>query len=302
MKKTTNEFKIGLTVLIALGLLLFGILWGKQVSLTSDSYKVDIRFRDIAGLEPGAPVLVNGVNRGRVTDLILQQEGVIVRLALVNTVTLYNDAKFEISTPELMSAKVISISPGISGVKQPSNYVWQGEVARGMSDLMKVSADLVQDVKRLLNVLEVTATNINETAGDPHLRQALLSSVNNLEQSSQRTLEFISVSEGKFNQVVDNLVVSSDNLKNLLASNTEPITAAIADVNVLTARLNNAAFKIDAVMAKLQTTDGTLGTLINDEKLVTDLQKTVNDLDSLIIQIREQGINTHISLFGRKKK
>ncbi|MCX6639746.1 MAG: MlaD family protein [bacterium] len=302
MKKPTNEFKIGFTVLLALGLLLFGILWGKQVSLSSGSYPVDIRFNNIAGLEAGAPVLVNGVNRGRVTDLILKQESVIVRLAMNTNVTLYTDAHFEISTPELMSNKLVSVFPGISGIKPPAGYIWMGEVPSGMNELMKVSANLVQDVKRLLNVLETTVTNINETAGDPKLRQALIASVHNLELSSQRTLEFISLNEGKFNQVLNNLVSSSDNLRSLLASNTEPINLAIADLNALLSQLNEIAGKINTISTKLETKDGTLGMLINDSTLASELQNTVCDLDSLIQQIRAEGINTHISLFGKKKK
>lgn len=302
MEKKGSEIKIGVTILLALLFLILGILWGKQVRLTAGSFKVCVRFNNVVGLEQGAMVLVNGVRRGVVKELQLEQEGVIVSLAVQKSVTLYDDARFEVTSPELMGGKVINIFPGISGVKAAEDYVFTGEVASGMNELMKMSTDLVEDVKHLLAVLEITIENINKTAGDPRVREALLSSVHNLDESSERALELMTLNEGKLTQVMDNLVSSSTALRDLLVNNTEDINRAVNNFDVFISQLNELATGLNQITVRLQSEEGTLGYLINDDEFVGKLERTLTNLDSLILQIREEGIQTNVSLFGRRKR
>lgn len=302
MNEKKSEFKIGLTVLLALLILMFGILWGKQVRLTSGAVPVYVHFVDIAGLEQGAPVLVNGVRSGVVKELRLQQDGVVVFLAVAKNVNIYKDARFEVTSPELMGGKVINIFPGTSGVKPDQEYIFTGEIGGGMDQLMKMSTELVADVKHLLAALEVTIENINKTAGDPKLHEAFLSSIRNLDESSERTLELITLNEGKLNQVMDNLVSSSQFIRSLLENNSDDIHRAVTNFDLFVAQLNELASGLNQIADKLKSDQGSLGVLINDDEFANKLNHTLTDLDSLITQIKEQGIQTNISLFGRRKK
>jgi phospholipid/cholesterol/gamma-HCH transport system substrate-binding protein len=301
MKEPRSEFKIGLTVLLALAILITSILWGKQFYFTTGTYTVDVRFMDIAGLDQGVSVLVNGVHRGKVSDLILLREGVIVRLAIQKSVELHADARFEIVSPELMGGKVVNVFPGISGVQPPDGFIFEGKVGGDMNELMRRSADLVKDVKSLLEALEMTAENINKTAGDPRLQEALLSSVRNFDESSQRTLEFLTLNEGKLTEVMDNLVVSTEAIRELVENRADDIHEAVVDFDLFVSQLNDLAYKLDQIVTKLQSEDGTLGILLNDDDLAIALERTLVNLDSLVRQIKEEGIETNIHLFGRRR-
>ncbi len=302
MKNSKNEFAVGLTVLIALAILIFSILWGKQISMTTGTYRVNVRFTDIAGLEIGAPVLVNGIRKGKVLDFQLEQEGVVVEMSLNEDVILYTDAVFEVTSPELMGGKVISIYPGVSGKNPEAGFVFQGTLGGGMNRLMKLSSDLVQDVQHLTKVLESTIENINKTTGDPKLREALISSVHNFDESSQRTLDIISNNEAKLTRVMDNLVVSTEILRELLQTNRTDVEGAVNDLEEFAAKLRLTAERIDKLTSQIETRQGALGMLISDSVFASKLQTTIDNLDSLILQIREEGIQTNISLFGRRKK
>jgi phospholipid/cholesterol/gamma-HCH transport system substrate-binding protein len=302
MKKPYSEAKIGLTVLLALAILIGTIIWGKGFSLTSKTKLVQVRFVDIAGLEDGAFVLVNGLRRGHVIEFILEQKSVLVRISLDKNVKLYDDALFAITNPDLMGPTVINVMPGISGKTPPLDYVFPGKPGGGMNELMRMSSDLVEDVKRLLSVLEATATNINKTAGDPRLQEAFLSSVDNLDKSSQRTLELITINEGKLNQVMDNLVVSSNGIRSMLEKSSGDINQSVAEFHSFVTELNEISQGIHQVVDMLQGQDGTLGQLINKGDLANDLKRTLEGVDSLVTQIRAEGITTHVSLFGSKKK
>lgn len=302
MSSSRSEFKIGFTVLLALLILIFSILWGKQVRLASSAYIVGVRFDDVAGLESGALVLVNGVKKGRVKELDLIPGAVLVHLSIDKSVVLYNDARFEITTPELMGGKVVNIFPGISGVTPSPATVFTGESGGGMNELMKRSSELVDHVEELLSVLHETIDNINKTAGDPRLREAFLSSIRNLDESTERTLQMITLNEGKLNQVMDNLVSTTTDVRNLLETNNADINDAIKDFNSFVTQLDDLTSRLNQVAQMLQSDDGTLGMLINDKEFAGTLSHTIANLDSLTQQIRREGIRTNISLFGRRKR
>jgi phospholipid/cholesterol/gamma-HCH transport system substrate-binding protein len=302
MKKPYSEAKIGLAVLLAMAILIGTILWGKGFSLTSNTRIVQVRFLDIAGLEDGAFVLVNGLRKGHVLEFILEQSGVLVRISLDERVRLYDDAVFAIANPDLMGPTVINVAPGISGKAPVPDYIFPGKPGGGMNELMRMSSNLVDDVKRLLSVLEATATNINKTAGDPRLQEAFLSSVDNLDKSSQRTLELITINEGKLNQVMDNLVVSSNGIRTMLEKSSGNINQSVVEFHTFVTELNEISQGIHQVVDMLQGQEGTLGQLINKGDLALDLKRTLTSVDSLVNQIRDEGITTHVSLFGSKKK
>ncbi|HEX7344145.1 MAG TPA: MlaD family protein, partial [bacterium] len=131
MKKKYSELKVGVAVFLALLILVLVITWGKGYTLIARSRVLEVRFDDIAGLEEGAFVLVNGMRKGKVLEFILEQEGVRARCALDQRVKLYDDARFEITATELMGSKVVNIWPGISGKNPSPGVVFQGESGGG---------------------------------------------------------------------------------------------------------------------------------------------------------------------------
>ena len=301
MKKKYSELKVGLAVFLALLILILVIVWGKGCTLLAKSRVLDVHFDDIAGLEEGAFVLVNGMRKGKVLEFILERDGVRARCALDERVTLYDDARFEITATELMGSKVVNIWPGLSGRIAGPATIFQGDAGGGMTQLMKMSTNLVEDVRHLLGVLETTINNINKTAGDPRLQEAFISSIRNLDESSQRTLELITLNEGKLNQVMDNLVAASTSIRDVVATNSEDIEHTISDAHNLVAQLNEISTGLQQIVEKARGTDGTLGMLINDPNFAADLTQTLANVDSLVQQIREEGITTNIHLFGKKK-
>jgi phospholipid/cholesterol/gamma-HCH transport system substrate-binding protein len=301
MKKNYSEFKIGLSVILALVILIGAIIWGKGYALTAKSVKVEVRFSDIAGLEEGAYVLVNGLRKGKVQQFVLEQKDVLVRLSLDQKVKLNDDAVFEITSPDLMGGKVVNISPGTSGFAPTPGYIFVGKAGGGMNELMRMSSSLVDDVKRLLGVLEATAVNINKTAGDPRLQEAFLSSVNNLDKSSQRTLELITINEGKLNEVMDNLVVTTNSVRGLIENSSGEFSQSVIEFHTFVTELNRISQDVHQVVNQLNNNDGTLGQLINQGDLADDLKHTLAGIDSLVAQIRYEGLQTNVSLFGSKK-
>ena len=64
--KRTSEALVGLSVLVAIALVVAGTLWLSQARFGGNDFTRDVRVRSIGGLLPGDPVLLRGVRIGRV--------------------------------------------------------------------------------------------------------------------------------------------------------------------------------------------------------------------------------------------
>ena len=69
MKKYGNEFKVGITIMLAIAGLVDLTIWAGDYHLKSEGYRITVRFDDIAGLEKNAPVMLRGYEVGRVEEM-----------------------------------------------------------------------------------------------------------------------------------------------------------------------------------------------------------------------------------------
>jgi ABC-type transporter Mla subunit MlaD len=73
--KRKNEFLVGISVLVALALVVAGALWLSETTVGGDRTLLTARFRTVEGLNVGAPVTVRGVRVGKVAAVRLASDG-----------------------------------------------------------------------------------------------------------------------------------------------------------------------------------------------------------------------------------
>jgi len=118
MKKYSMESVVGIFVVI--GLLCVGYMTVKlgKVSLFGDeNYTLYAGFGSVSGLRVDSPVEINGIEVGKVKQLIMDQEkqAALVELRIRKGTKVYNDAIASIKTSGLIGDKFIKIEPGGSG-------------------------------------------------------------------------------------------------------------------------------------------------------------------------------------------
>lgn len=87
--KRTNDFLVGLTILVAIVVVTASVLWVKQTNVGGGRHRVVARFRDVGSARPGTPVMIRGVQSGRVEAMELAPDGwVNVRMQLDPAVTM----------------------------------------------------------------------------------------------------------------------------------------------------------------------------------------------------------------------
>jgi phospholipid/cholesterol/gamma-HCH transport system substrate-binding protein len=116
MKKTALDFWVGLFVVLGLAALLFLALKAGNMSSMSfqRTYAVRLKFDNIGGLKPRAPVKSAGVTVGRVGSIDFDDNAyqAVVTLALDEQYKFPKDTSAKILTSGLLGEQYIGLEPG----------------------------------------------------------------------------------------------------------------------------------------------------------------------------------------------
>ena len=119
-----DETKLG--IFTVLGLILFGFslyfLGGLSVTRT---YEVNIKFRDVSGLPIKAPVKLAGVEVGRVKQIKIEGEDVVVVAQIHDGVAIRQGAQFSVVMTGIIGSKYLKVVQGMPGAPliKPGDYV-----------------------------------------------------------------------------------------------------------------------------------------------------------------------------------
>ena len=113
-----TEIQVGLTVLVALALLLWGVTWLKEFSLARRVKIWHVAFTQAGGLGKSDEVLVNGLRKGEVREIELSGDHVVVDIALASEIGLTDQSRVAIRNVGLMGEKQIAVDfkPGGLGL------------------------------------------------------------------------------------------------------------------------------------------------------------------------------------------
>jgi phospholipid/cholesterol/gamma-HCH transport system substrate-binding protein len=140
MKKGVIETSVGIFVII--GFVCVGYLTiklGKMEWIGENFYVISARFQSVAGLKPGAEVVMAGVEIGRVSGITLDTKRMeaIVHMKIQRNLELSDDAIASVKTSGLIGDKYIRISQGGSDViLKPGELITETESAIDLEDII----------------------------------------------------------------------------------------------------------------------------------------------------------------------
>ena len=140
MKKYKIETIVG--VFVVIGLLCIGYMTltlGEVSFLGDDSYPLYARFASVAGLKPGSPVEILGLEVGRVENLSMDQDRqmAVAEIKIKKGIRIYDDAIASVKTAGLIGDKYIQIDPGGSGTAlKPGGTITETSAPLDIEDLI----------------------------------------------------------------------------------------------------------------------------------------------------------------------
>lgn len=294
------EFKVGIIILFGLIILFGSLYWLQDYKLEQNSLAVKVRFDDVGTLSVGDRVTVNGVRRGKVDNLYLEGNGVIVELLLSRDVVLKQDAEFVIKNLGLMGERYIAIKPGKDTLSLDTTLVFKGNYDTGLPEVMGLLGEMITDLRLLVH-------SFKQTIGSDSSLKKFDNVVSNLEIVSTSMANYVQRNETKLDKTADNFFKASKELNRFFTANSGKVDSTITRVDRVSVKLEEFVDKLDSISVSLKefaeninNPEGTMQLLMEDRRLYDDLRKTADNIDDLISDIRanpRKYINLKVEIF-----
>ncbi len=319
--KLSDEFKVGILATAALAILILGYAYLRGSNIFSSKQRFYALYNKVDGLNVANPILVNGLNVGKVEslDLVEGNSGRILAVVSINKdVKIPKDSKLKIISTDFLGAKAIQLVFGNSKDLAESDDTLLAENEIGLMEsftkqiepikekTFKLLAGIDSALQQLKPMFDKNNHNgLNGTMDD------FQTTIHNFRKTSDRLDGLVSQQTDRLGEIFKNVESITQNLKN----NNDAITRALANIDKVSDDLaksnlkqtidnaSKAIAEINEVMTKIKNGQGSLGMLVNDDKLYNNLKNSSDDLDKLLIDLNKNpGKYVHFSVLGKKDK
>ena len=282
-----TEIQVGLTVLVAVAILLWGVTWLKEFQLQQSVRTWKVWFPQTGGLSSSDEVQVNGLRKGEVRTVHLTGDGVIVELALASDITLTHDSQVAIRNLGVMGEKVISVDYRSTGTHWTERDTLPGIYDRGIPEVMG-------DVAKTIEAVTQLASKLTELVGTTDRKGDLSATMKNVRLTSEELRNTVSESRRALRGALGDFAASAKTARGLTTDRESQLGKGIADFSSAAGKLDRLSDRMDSLSVRMQSIsgkvdrgDGTLGKLVNDRKLYTDFAATVDSLRILISDVKK---------------
>jgi phospholipid/cholesterol/gamma-HCH transport system substrate-binding protein len=285
-----SELKIGMAAVVAIALattLIF--LLSGEGGFFWQQYKIKTVFSNIAGLGPGAPVRVAGLEVGTVEDVQFIGDRVEVVMAVGEDYRsrITSNSRAALGSVSLLGESAVDITADISGTPVPEwGYVPSGPAVGSISDVATKASAGIEQLTAILNDIQTGRGTIGQLMTNDSLYKGL----NGLVDAAEQVASSITRGEGTLGRLVNDpaaakaLEASLVNLEAVTAKikNGEGSLGRLLNDDSLAKSLASTTANIDGMTGRLNRGEGTLGKLITEQQLYDRINSTTDRLDKLI--------------------
>ena len=303
--KIRKEVIVGFLFVAALTILIWGIMYLKGTEMFRNRMIIYAVYDKVNGLVPANPVTINGLKVGQVKSLSFSKENPrkIIAVLYINNADypIPVNSVARIYSADLMGSKEIDIVLGDSPVmlKNGDTLVSATEATLGESVNQQL-APLKVKAENLISSIDTLATVMNQVL-NKNTRNDLVEAIEHvketLENLAHTTMNLDTLMSSQRNnlaRIINNVESISSNLKknndkitNIL-ENFSDVSDSIAKANIPAtfSQVNKTLADLDAVIGKINRGEGSLGLLVNDQKLYNEVEKAARDLNLLLEDIK----------------
>lgn len=287
-------------------LLIFGYSFLKGTNLLEKHREFYVKYDNVEGLAQSAPVTINGLTVGKVQNITFANSkgGLVVKFTVEKDFDFSKNSIVRIYSSGLIGGKNLGIFPKYDEYVAKSGDTLKGDVEDGMlTAVTKALGPLERKVNNTLATVDTLLLNVNAIV-DENTRNNLQEAIVNLNTTLN---SFAGVSE-KLNRVLGNNTGKLDNTFTNLdrtANNLSQLTDSLSQLETgkLVRDLQDMVDRMDKIVAGIDNGEGSVGKLLNDDKLYENLEGASRQLEQLLQDVKLNPKRyVHISVFGRKNK
>ncbi len=322
--KRQNEFAVGLSVLVAVVLVVAGAIWLSETRIGADELVHVARFRTVGGLGVGAPVALRGVKVGRVEAIRLADGDWVeadlrvdlgVELPVQPAVIAASASLFGEWRALIVPLETASDDPGVraalAAAAAPGDDRWPGVTLPDVGQLTAEASRIASDV----GLITARVGGAFDSTAVANVRGSLEA----LRTAADRLAEFATRQNANLNRITDNVAGSSDvlagaathldatlgradsatadgqltDIMNSARTTGRNVSVATEDLKELTGTMRRNQESIvrilqglDSLMSRMERGEGTLNLLATDSTLYRETTRTIVQLRELMSDIQ----------------
>ncbi len=305
----SKETKVGILALSTFVILYLGFNFLKGKDFFSPENKYIVVYNNVEGLTAANQVSLSGMKVGQVKTVeLIEGNKVKVTLSIRKDLPLPEGTQAILSSDGLLGGKLVRLEMGKSSkfVENGGSLLPKSET--GITDLLKEQAlPLIHNLDSLTLSLRIVSKSFEATG----------TSVNSFVKNSDRTVTGLGASlnttiaenrsslagiTANMKALSGNLIETEKSLKPLIGK-----FSSIADslnalkVSKALATTQKSLEGLQRIMAGIESGQGSVGKLLKDDSLYSNINRSLADLDKLLIDFRlapKRYVN--LSIFGKK--
>lgn len=290
-----TELKIGLVSVFAIAMATVMVfLLSGEGGFFWQRYSIKTVLANVAGLKPGAPVRVAGVEVGSVAAVRFSGDRVEIELQVgrEHAPRITSASVASLGSVSLLGEAAVDITPSSQGTPIPEwGYVKSGAAVGSIAD---VAAEASQGIDELTALITDIRTG-RGTAGKLLTDDALYTDLRALIVAVEEVARGVNSGKGSLGRLMNDPTMARS-IEGSLA-NLEAVTARIkagegtlgrllAD-DAMARSLTSTTANIDAITGRLSRGEGTAGKLLSDDGLYTRLNGMVDRLDTVVASMQK---------------
>ena len=302
--KISKEFKVGLLAVVSITILYLGFNFLKGSDLFSTNNTYYAIYENIDGLNISNPVLLNGFSVGRVSDIeILQnrQNRLLVSLDIDDDQVL-GQGTWAVIKSDILGSMAVHLDSVQVGRRLAEGDTLNAMLYKGITEQLTATAmPLVDQVELTLQNLNVILDNLaNNEANINQVIANFKTTSSNLAKGTSQ----LSAMSAKLQQLLEELNDPETGVAALVEKmNQVADTVNHLELEALMVSTKDAIDELGETIRQINEGDGNLNRLLKDDELYNNMTKTMEDLDKLFIDMRENPKRyVHFSVFGKKDK
>jgi phospholipid/cholesterol/gamma-HCH transport system substrate-binding protein len=281
--KRRDEILVGILVTITVVIAVVGTIWLVRGGLKS-GYPLYARFTWGEGLKQGQPVFLVGVSVGYVDKIDLREDGtLVVEMKIQKNYRVPEGTTAKVEAVGLFGDRAIALTPK-GPARQfitPGDTVPTGKPSVSVDQILARVDTVGRSARDVAEALEV---QLVDSGGISDLRHTLAATNRLAVQLSQivalqsRELQLTMQTVRRSAAALDSTQIDST-VRNLQVTS--------ANLAKLTADFQTTTTRMNAILARVDSGQGTLGKLVADTALYGDLRRVVGHLDSIAIDLKK---------------
>ncbi len=303
--RLSKEFRVGAIFVIAAAILIWGLMYLKGMELFKHRMIVYAVYDRVNGLLPDNNVTISGMNVGQVKALYFsnKQRGKIIAELYISVnypIPVNSVARID-NSDNLIGGKYVEIVLGDSKRVVKDKDTLQSFIEASIGEeLNQQLVPLKNKTERLLGSLDTVATQIQEVL-NKETRDNIVVSIGHIKdvlKNLSHTTYYLDTLVGSQRNHLASIIQNVESISQNLKNNNQKINDILTNFSELSdslskaripntiSQVNKAVADIDLAVNKINSNKGSLGLLLNDDKLYKEVEKAASDLSLLLEDIK----------------